>query len=354
MWDLDEKLRNEKLSILMRWKKDLEEKEFEIVLKICNQFNYYSEKKSALVYKSVFEEKICSRENFDEFIKKSIFMPLRRKDRIESAIGMLFNFIHVNNIDVNRTNVNGPIDYLKKYKANKESASKFVEKFDQENSADKAAILNLQEKKAIQSNTRIKSKIEKKISEVQVRKDKREKRLEEVGKEYTEKYYSVKNLIIIDDFIGTGDSVVKLLNKIGEITKDSGIDVKLYFLVIEASKSGMEVIEETAKRLNIEIKICFYKISTNVLEEDMVFSSDNKDEIKKLIKDINKKNKLRDSMYCMNHAIASFINAPNNNLTLLSKENLYWKALFLRKKRNKDREEKDSTELKDAMQYLRK
>lgn len=44
MWDLDENLRNEKLSTLMKWKEDLDEEEFEIVLKICNYFNYYSEK----------------------------------------------------------------------------------------------------------------------------------------------------------------------------------------------------------------------------------------------------------------------------------------------------------------------
>ncbi|MDA1846752.1 hypothetical protein PDL09_06065 [Bacillus cereus] len=354
MWDLDGNLRNEKLSTLMKWKEDLEEEEFEVVLKICNHFNYYSERKTAHVYKSVFEEKICSMESVDVFIKKSMFMPLRRKDRIESAIGMLLSFIYLNNIDVNRTNVNGPVDYLKKYKDKKESASKIVEECDQEDSVDDAAILNLQEKSAIQSNQKVKSKIEKQISGLQARKAKRAKRLNALVKEYDEKYHSVKNLIIIDDFIGTGQSVIKLLNQIGEITKDSDIGTKLYFLVIEASKSGMEEIEKTAKRLNIEIQISFYKISTDVLEENMVFSSDNIDQIKEMISNINKKNKLRKSEYCRNHAIASFINAPNNNLTLLSKENANWKALFLRKTRNNDREEKDSDELKDAMQSLRK
>lgn len=58
-------------------------------------------------------------ESVDVFIKKSMFMPLRRKDRIESAIGMLLSFIYLNNIDVNRTNVNGPVDYLKNIKLKK-------------------------------------------------------------------------------------------------------------------------------------------------------------------------------------------------------------------------------------------
>ncbi|WP_002150848.1 phosphoribosyltransferase-like protein [Bacillus cereus] len=354
-WDLDQEQRNKKLEILMKWEAQLEKEEFKTILEICNEFNYYSERLTAQAYKSVFEKNACSIEDFDTFIEQSLFMPLRRKDRFESAIGMFFSFINVNKINVNRTYVNSPADYLKKYKASKEYFRKIDNEYSQEDDNQEATILSLQkELQAYNKNTKLSSKIKKRISKLQFSKARRKLRLEKLIEDFHENYFSVKNLIIVDDFIGTGDSVVTLLKEIGRIIGDSVISINLFLWVIEASESGMEEIEKKAKELRIKIEISFYKISTDVLEEDIIFARNNINGVKEMIKKINKRNGLRTSRYCKNHAIASFVNAPNNNLTVLSEESSTWTALFLRTKRNKVKRKTSSAELKDTFQYLRK
>ncbi|WP_284037066.1 hypothetical protein [Neobacillus sp. 114] len=348
-WDLGEVQRNEKLDTLMKWETQLEREEFQTILRICNVFNYYSEKLTAQIFKIIFEENFSSL-----FIEHSKFMPLRRKDRVESAVDMFLSFTRINKIDVNRTNLNGPADFLKKYKARKEYLSKMVKENDIEDSKDNAKILNLQNEIKDQSkNQRLQSKIQKQISKVQARKDKRQLRSKELVEEYHLNYYSVKNMIIIDDFIGTGTSVVKLLKEINRIIGNSEISINIIFCVIEASETGIKEIEEVAKKLGIQIQIKFYEKSTDVLAENIVFSSDNINGVKEMIKNINRKNRLKVSTYCKNHAIASFVNAPNNNLTLLSEESSSWTALFLRTKRKVDNREVSSDELKDTMQSLR-
>lgn len=354
-WDLDQEQRNKKLEILTKWETQLKKEEFKTILEICNEFHYYSEKLTANAYKSVFGENASSIEDFDSFIDQSMFMPLRRKDRIESAVGMFSSFIYANKIDVNQTHVNGPVDYLIKYKKNKEYIRKIDEEYNQEDDEVEITILNLQKELMKHSkNQKIYSKIENRISKLKVSKTKRQNKLKILIQKFHEDYFSVKNLIIIDDFIGTGDSVITLLKEIERNIGESTISINLFIWVIEASKSGMKAVEEKAKELGLKVKISYSNISLDVLEEDIIFASNNIDEVKDMIKNINKRNGLKQSRFCKNHAIASFVNAPNNNLTILSEESSTWSALFLRTKRNKVKRTASSTDLKDTLQFLRR
>ncbi|MFC5649467.1 hypothetical protein ACFPYJ_10040 [Paenibacillus solisilvae] len=349
-WDLDEVQRNEKLEILKIWKTKLAKDDFETILKICCNFNYYSVRLTAEAYLEVFNRNASEiGEMFDSFLKESLFLPLRRKDRIESAVDMFSSFRLVNKIDANKTHVNGPADYLQKYKASIEHNSKIVREYDQENGKEEASMQSLKNELVACSNNKKQKSIKIRIREIEASKNKREQQIEN----FYQNYLSVKNLIIIDDFIGTGTSVKNLLEDIAKIITGSKIKIKLFLWVIEASKSGIETIVKRAKELKIEINISFYIESIDVLAENSIFSSDKIIEVKAVIKKINVQHGLKRSIYCKNHAIASFVNAPNNNLTLLSEGNSAWTALFLRTKRNKDERVMSSIELKDTYQFLR-
>ncbi|MFD5022958.1 hypothetical protein ACFWMP_29145 [Paenibacillus sp. NPDC058367] len=349
-WDLDPAQRDKKLEILNMWEAMIGKADFESILEICSNFIYYSERLTALAYKDIFNKNNSEIDNFEQ----SLFFPLRRKDRIESSVDMFSSFRLANNIDANKTYVNGAIDYLIKYRGSKEFNNKVIKEFDEEvcKIDDSIYILKMNLETYI-SDRKTHSSIKKKISELQVNKARRKERLDKSIEDFHRNYYSIKNLLIIDDFIGTGDSVNKFLKEIHEIINGSKISVNFFLWVIEASESGLEAIEHKANELGLEIVIRFYKKTKDVLAEDVIFSRDNLDKVKALIEQINKKNRLKPSPYCKNHAIASFVNAPNNNLTLLSEESSTWKALFLRTKRNKIEREVSSKDLKDAYQYLR-
>lgn len=354
LWDLEQEERDHKIEIFQMWEKILKKDEFETILKICNNFNYYSYKLTAEAYKTIFDKNTCNIDKAETFVENSLFFPLRKKERVESAVDMFSSFRLVNNIDANRTKMMCPADYLNQYKNSIVKLKQFVKENDQKNIEYKETLQNLNNQLTLnQKNKIISKKIKKRIDSLQIKLANRENLLNKNIENFSENYLTVKNMIIIDDFIGTGDSVISFLKKIGNIIIDSDIEIKIYLWVIEASESGIKAIEETVKQLGIDFNISFYKESIDVLEEDKVFSTENISGVKEIIKNINKQNKLRPSRYCKNHAIASFVNAPNNNLTLLSEESSTWTALFVRTKRNKVERKISSTALKEAYAFLR-
>ncbi|MBB5180491.1 hypothetical protein HNQ44_001919 [Planomicrobium koreense] len=353
-WDLYPDKQKEKIEILKNWKSQLNKDEYNVILEICKKFNYYSERLTSEVYKNIYIEKSLSIKDFEDFTTHSLFLPLRKKERIESAVSMFSSFIYTNKIDVNRTHVNGPADYLKKFKSSTEYYVNFIENYDKEDKELRNTIEVLKlELNNYPKGQKIYSKVKKRIGKLQKRQNKKELFAQKLLEDFHRNYLSIKNLILIDDFIGTGESVIKVLKEINKILSGSSININLFLWVIEANESGINSIKDKAKELEIEIDISAYKSSIDVLEEDIIFPSDDINNVKEIIKDINKRNKLKQSTYCKNHAIASYVNAPNNNLTLLSEESATWSALFLRDKRNEIKRNVSSSELKDTLQFLR-
>ncbi|SEO44513.1 hypothetical protein SAMN04488134_107160 [Amphibacillus marinus] len=354
LWDLDKKNKNDKIQILKIWMENLSEDEFGILLDICSNFNYYSEKLTAQVYKKLYENNISKPDDVEIFLSQSLFFPLRKKDRIESAVDMFSSFRLVNNIDANRTKIICPADYLINYNSNYHNLKKLVEENDLTDKNDNERIQNLNQQLINIKNETISKKIEKKIINLKKGKNNREQRLNKRVELFNENYFSVKNMIIIDDFIGTGDSVVSFLKKIGKSLKENDINIKINLWVIEASKQGLEAIEDIVTKFELDMSISYYKESIDVLVEEKLFPTQNIRDVQEIIRGINKRNNLKPSRYCRNHAIASFVNAPNNNLTLLSENSFTWNALFPRTKRNKEERIISRTELKEAYDFLRK
>lgn len=353
-WDLSDEQRKHKREILEEWRNLVkDEYEFNDLLAICQNFNYYSEKLTADAYKVIYENFKTSKENFGEFINKSMFMPLRRKERMESSVDMFSNFRLVNNLEANRTYVDGPTSFLTYYENSARDLKEKVKRNDSQDEEKRKTIKGLEESlKLYTQDPKINSKITKRIDAI---KNDLDKKNEDISKEidiFNHKYFHIKNIVIIDDFIGTGTSVVKLIKKIHGSLKR--LDIKIYLWVVETSIAGKEEIEEIAKVRGINIEIMYFKISINVLENNTIFSSQYIKTVKSMVKKINQQFGLKDSLFCKNHAIASFVNAPNNNLTLLSDESRKWKAIFFRTKRKERKSEKvNNNELKDILKFLR-
>lgn len=342
-WDLNKQKANEKTEILTKWERDINDDEtFLILLKICEHFNYYSENKTAETFFALYNKLEITQKEFDLFFEESIFMPLRRKERTETSIQMFVNFMAANNIDAIKTNMDGPLLYLSKYFEEKEVLHKNIKKFLQLKEENQSKVEKLEERKQenakdLKTHRKIGKEQRKYEAEI-VREKERLKRTLAVVKS---KYLDTKNLIIIDDFIGTGDSMMKFFKDCINLIKV--LEVKIYIIVLETSLDGEETILGFAQHNQIDVTIMSGNYSKDVLEKDYIFEKSNVTQVSQKIELLNKKFKINKNIYCKNHAIATYVNAPNNNLTLLSSKSKTWHPIFLRKKKN----EKKIKEIKD-------
>ncbi|PFZ78743.1 hypothetical protein COL82_09575 [Bacillus toyonensis] len=353
-WDLNEGQKQLKRKILEEWRTCVEDEAiFNDLIKICEGFTYYSERLTAEHYKEIYGEMKKSISNFEEFFDKSIFMPLRRKERMESAVDMFSNFRLANALDANKTYVDGPITFLTRYHRLCNDIQDQMEKHDSHVDKNNKIIAGLKKKlKYNWKDSKVKLKIQKKIEEIESLNKNYTNKLETEVRTFNDKYYHIKNIIIIDDFIGTGESVEKVINKIHEIINK--YEIHIYLLVLEASASGEQYIKSLAEKKNININIFYSKKSIDVLEENVIFPSGYIISARKMVEEINKKFRLPKKPFCKNHAIASFVNAPNNNLVLLSSGSYSWKPIFLRTNRNENRKKEiDKKQLNDIMSSIK-
>ena len=353
-WDISEELKSEKIKILKSWYVQIDDnKKFDIILKICNEFQYYSTSLTASTYEIIFEDIRKELTDFDVFLKSTLFTPLRSKDRIESSIDMFSNFRLANSIDANSTFVDGPIIFIKKFQQSKNSLRKTFESIDSDIELQNDKKIYLKNKLQYITEINKRKSISKEIKLIQIEINKLNLSKNKKIKEFNINYYYVKNIVIIDDFIGTGRSGETLIKDLAQELDGIDIDISFHLWVLEASIDGKKIIEELADSLGIKLDIKSNKISKNVLGENEVFSSDEilmaVETTNSLTKDFN----IPRSDFSKNHALASFVNAPNNNLNLLSNESDQWKALFLRIKRgNKSKINTKQNELKDIMKLV--
>lgn len=354
-WDLSEEKKQSKIKILKSWQLKINnEEKFETILKICDYFRYYSPSLTEDTYKKFWEETKKEYGDFEGFLKTTLFTPLRSRERIESSIDMFSQFRLANSIDANSTFIEGPIVFVRKFKERKNDLKEKITftKSEEKTLTQQIDIL----KNSLQTSIldkKTNKKIQKKINTLERKIHALKEQEKSSLNEFKKKFYYVKNIVIVDDFIGTGNSGEKLVKRLANELKESGITITFHLWVLEASDKGKMLIENAAQSLGIDLKIKFGLISHNVLAENLIFMTSDiprvRDEINELMKDF----KIPRSRYSNNHALASFVNAPNNNLALLSNESDRWEALFLRTKRvEEEKIIEDNDELKDIMQFI--
>lgn len=140
------------------------------------------------------------------------------------------------------------------------------------------------------------------------------------------KYKSLDRIVIFEDFVGTGTSLVSnFLNRreISEyVNKLKTFGIKITFLFLEISSQGEQKLVEYIIQNGFEDTIDFF------VPQDSTGFTSFKGDYKKL----TKKLKISDEKYSLNALVSSYLDTPNNTIALFWKSNTRgnWEPLFPR------------------------
>lgn len=158
------------------------------------------------------------------------------------------------------------------------------------------------------------------------------------------KYKSLNRIIIFEDFVGTGTSLVsKFLNKpeiIEYINSLKAFGIKITFLFLEISVQGEDKLQEYINQNGFTDTINYF-----VPQDSTGFIGYQGD-----FKNLTEKLKIRDEEYSLNALVSSYLETPNNTIALFWKSNNRdWKPLFPRTNWFLLEREDDLKELEDLL-----
>lgn len=314
-WDLSEAVKKTKIEILEEWKGKVSEEEKNILFKICSNISYYSEK---LTCKSLVD--IEKRVLEDTDYPNTLFFSIKKKERMESSAGILFTYACYSNlrasypqniIDIDTTffiknfikDLNDINEYLNAYKDLKEEMQ--------------GDILSLEE-------INIKNKM-----------DEIEKKLREIQSRRGFNIFKINRLVLVDDFIGSGKSIKSIIDSIVPIlkslTKDKQLVLNVFVLECQ-NKVKNEVLDyfKNKNLINVTMDIYCAHEAIDFINDVDIYNDDEIRIYKDVINKLMRKYNLTNNPFTKNMGVASFVNAPNNNLPLISKESASWNPIFKR------------------------
>ncbi len=142
-----------------------------------------------------------------------------------------------------------------------------------------------------------------------------------------------ENLVIVDDYFGSGESFIKYINKL--VTLNPNIKLKnIYFIAHQGSYIGKKAIDDYAAKNKVNITIIVNKYSKKAFEYGNIYSESLADKHRQLYSEIYDKrnqNPFFKFGYGEVEALVSFYyNTPNNTLGLFWQNMCGFKALFSR------------------------
>lgn len=168
---------------------------------------------------------------------------------------------------------------------------------------------------------------------------------------------TVKNIVFIDDVIGSGDTFTDFLFRISSELPKLISDKKLYLLSLFNLKKGIENIEKLNER-DWDITILNPSLEDNIFDNQKIYSDKviketHKSIIKKYEKQLVKDKS--EEINCMGYKKSSillslFYNTPNNTLSTFWKESEDWFPIFPRKEDKHIYELKNKELLKEIKQ----
>lgn len=326
-WDLKAGEVEEKKRVLSIWQDNIDSTHYDLLLKICGSFTYYSSNLTESTFKNVIEE------DLDSILKEDNFLlfQLTTKETIESSHNMYSNFIAATNLSYSHadhcfTRLSILMDKLNNI-------------FDKVNKNEENAEFNNAETKLL---------------------------------------YILKNidtLIFVDDFIGTGTNVnrfieenlknFEMLKMFLPITERSPLNVII--VVLEATNIGLDNITQFSTQYSdiINLQVVNSELAESIFKSHHIFDErqDDLDIIESSFKKIAKEKDLYWKMYQndtksgfnLNLNIASYVNTPNNTFPLISqpeKPTDKWEGLFPRKRRKRRRYSESDKELSTFLNNL--
>lgn len=158
------------------------------------------------------------------------------------------------------------------------------------------------------------------------------------------RYKSLNRIVIFEDFVGTGTSLVSnFLNKreiIEYINTLKALGIKITFLFLEISSRGKDKLQEYIIQNGFTNTIDYF-----VPESSTGFIGYQGD-----FKSLTKKLKIKEEEYSLNALVSSYLETPNNTIALFWKSNNRdWKPLFPRTNWSLLEREDELEELEDLL-----
>lgn len=346
-FDRDDRFENNNREKIARdaitfWFENLEKEEFDQLSKVLKNFTYYSGTKVGEVF-----DTWGSNNEVRKMINpnETVFMPLKKhNNRTETSIGISLKFYNVFGIDSTSTALENSDIWLKNYvtylipeynklKIKKEEVENLINKNNNE-------INELQKK--IESGNLSKGEQDECRSQKQEKKNICKKAKSNLNMLFNESkiYKSHKhdfastNVVIIDDFLCSGTSLVNFLKNTEEYILK--IDKQIYFVFLEATEKGLQKVYSDSIYKSLEEKIKIIPIRKSIDYRKNILVDKEVNDFDKIIGRVYQKFEIEDDIhYEVKTVLASFMNAPNTNYGFLSniKVNSKWKYPFPRSKR---------------------
>lgn len=357
-------------NVIKSWEIQLKNESFPIFKFIIEQFRFYSEKKSIGTIQSI--------NNGVSFLEDShaVYVPFRTENRSQSSID-LFSVLKLslplksNNTEMEKTSSvlkefsETRLQYLYLHKGNggNTSESKISSRIKELNDEiletqtmirelelEKQKIIKLF--KAPEYILGIQFKydgIKKQLREEKKKINKLNSKKNSILNEFERKYrlrLSVDKIIIFDDFLCSGESInTFIIDNESHIKALKTTKIHIYFVVLEATKDGLEKIEKLlVERKITNITILKGEVSLDITE--LIKQSFKIDLFYQEQERIANEFNLGEKKYFPDTAIACFSTSPNTNYLFLNKkgensEGVEWLPLFERELKVSPRIDKD-------------
>ena len=151
-------------------------------------------------------------------------------------------------------------------------------------------------------------------------------RLLQKGKSYSiANVFRLKKIIIFDDFVGTGNSLVnKFLKKNSENIQELGqLNIEVVMLLLEVSEEAEQLIKKFIDENRLQNVVRYYKCATMTEYLNT-----------KAVETINNSAKVKANRYSKKALVSTYTDTPNSTVENFWQENEFWKPMFRRADRN--------------------
>lgn len=145
------------------------------------------------------------------------------------------------------------------------------------------------------------------------------------------------NLVIVDDYSGTGKTLIKTIDKMLQVN-DKIQYTNLYFLTLHITKRAIQQIEEYAKSIGMNIWIISLDCSDEIFKKNYIYDEIEAEQKKQYYSEICRKHKVEKHVLGfedVSSLVAFHYNTPNNTLGLFWQDLMNFAALFPRIKMRK-------------------
>ncbi|KRM15501.1 hypothetical protein FD31_GL001216 [Companilactobacillus nantensis DSM 16982] len=276
--DFSNDVKLEKVEILKKWQKELSANPeiFNLLLEICSQIEYYSAKKTADQFKTFFRNEL---ESLDKLNNPGVYIvPYVSKEYIESASTLYILLKEVLSINkaFTKHSTENTQEFFENMQRARQKAKNYLSEQDDFNFSSKLSDDELF-------------------------------------------FASIQEIYIVDDFLGTGKSLLKFFSPKNEklFRELDNLGVKVNMVCLAASICGKNKVQAFFNKfsnlniINLNTLDNYYSKNSILKKEDSAFLKNYLDDWNK--KEVNK-NTLR---FNMDLTACSYINVPNNDIPFL-------------------------------------